>query len=169
MERLVRGVEAIARKNKARLVVFDMPPFRPDVKARVLPGSFMILNYLRRFMVVSNYDPSSIHGVVNLISAEYPFIRPRLSAFLVNMVPPDRMEGEEAMRMKSYVEKLLGITPDFIRYDRTWESVYYGIIPILIQDPAKGAFRDLLTSLVLRGLVDPETLREKLNLKVKFR
>ena len=154
---LYTNIVNFARTRKARFVILDFPPLRPDQR-KVFEGVFVILEQIPNFIMVSSFDYAAVHGLISILNQRYSFLKPRTRAFLINMAVPNT---DAAARIKSYIETIYGEGfVHFIRRDPRWSQSI--VPPIVLGDPSKGAHADLIASYVKIGLLRAEDVKEKL-------
>jgi len=149
----------VARKHGIKHVIFDFPPLGPDERRGArFEGVFSLLEQIPKFILVSSFDFSAIHGLVSLINQNYSYIKPRVLGFLINMA----IDNEEAKaKIRQYIEKIYGRnTVYFIRRSKWWTITEFP--PIILDDPSRGANFDLIYALTKLGIIRAEDVEKKL-------
>jgi hypothetical protein len=155
---LYLGFMNFAHRNKIPFIIFDFPPLRPDQRS-VFEGVFLLLEQIPQFILISPFDPSALHGLVNIISSRYSYIKSRTLAFFINMAIPQHPWEKE---MEKYIKNVYGDTPVFfIQSDPRWRTTL--LPPITIGDPSEGATKDLIKAYTKLNIIDKAKIKKYLS------
>ena len=147
----------IAKKSKAPFIIYDFPPMRPDTR-KAYTGVYTLLEMIENVIVVNNFDPASLHGVIATINERYAYVKRKIRGVLINMAV---YNVELARGMEGFVKQHLGVPVDFIRRDTIWS--FAQVPPIVVGLPNQGANGDLVRALTRFEFIDPVTVRSKLH------
>lgn len=150
-------LRSVARKHNVPYIIYDFPPMRPDTR-KAYTGVYTLLEAIDNIVVVNNFDPASLHGVVSIINEKYAYVKRKIRGTIINMAV---YNTDLAHGMVEFVKQHLQVPIEFIRRDTIWGLAQ--VPPIVVGLPNQGANGDLVRALVKFGFVDPALVKAKLH------
>ena len=155
LQEIYVNVVNFAKRRGVKYIIFDFPPLRPDQR-KVYEGVFTLLEQIPKFILISNFDFASVHGLIAIVSQRYSYIKSRTVAFFINMAVKHQ---ETVTRIRQYIDKLYGEGYTyFIRKDPRWSVTI--VPPIILGDPSEGAHADLIYALTKVGILNREVIQK---------
>jgi len=157
---LYSNILKFARTHGVKYILFDFPPLRADQR-KVYEGVFALLEQIPNFIMISNFDYSSVHGLIVVLSQRYSYLKPRTLGFFINMAVNDE---KDMNKIREYIETIYGRgSVFFIRRDPRWSVTL--VPPIILGDPSEGAHFDLIYALTKLGILKAEDVQKKLGIE----
>lgn len=160
MQSIFYTTRDFAQKKNIMHIYYDFPPFPLGMrKSKHYVGVFTALDLIPQFIAVTTPEPSSVRGLVELLSSNYAFITRRLMGVIVNAV--HQKDSENVKDIIVYLKRTLGTNVYIIPYTPIW--TVRDLPPIILQDPAEPGARELIEAAVDMGLFEREVVCKRIN------